>query len=104
VPAAPYNAQNTEGPKDIKYRVDDRTEQHSEDVQLKQSTLDETYSRRTGAERTNESVKDCGLGRTHAQDRVHARAQAFLTLCLRLVVVITTYERGDNPRSTIITV
>jgi len=104
VPVAPYNARNTDDPKDIEYRVEDRITEHSEDVQLKQSTLDETYNRRTGVERTNESVKDCGLGRTHARGRVHARAQVFLSLCLRLVVAITNYERGDNPGSTIITV
>ncbi len=104
VPVAPYNARNTDEPKDIEYRVEDRITEHSEDVQLNQSTLDETYNRRTGVERTNESVKDCGLGRTHARGRVHARAQVFLALCLRLVVAITRYERGDNPRSTIITV
>ena len=104
VPVAPYNARNTEDPKDIEYRVEDRLTEHSEDVQLKQSTLDETYNRRTGVERTNESVKDCGLGRTHARGRVHARAQVFLALCLRLVVSITNYERGDNPGSTVITV
>jgi len=57
-----------------------------------------------GVERTNESVKDCGLRRTHARGRVHARAQVFLALCLRLVVAITNYERGDNPGSTVITV
>jgi hypothetical protein len=28
----------------------------------------------------------------------------FLALCLRLVVAITNYERGDNPGSTIISV
>jgi hypothetical protein len=53
-------------PKDIKYRVEDRIEQHSEDIQVKQSTLDETHNRRTGIERTSESVKDSSLGRTHA--------------------------------------
>ena len=89
---------------DIEYRVEDRIKKHSEDVQLKQSTLDETYNRRTGVERTNESVKDCGPGPTHARGRVHARAQVFLALCLRLVDAITNYERGDNPGSTIITV
>jgi len=66
VPVAPYNARNTDDPKDIEYRVEDRIEKHSGDVQLKQSTLRETYNRRTGVERTNESVKNCGLGRTHA--------------------------------------
>jgi hypothetical protein len=104
VPVAPYNARNTDDPLDIEYRVEDRIETHSEDVQLKQSTLDETYNRRSGVERTNDSVKDCGLGRTHARGRVHARAQVFLALCLRLVIAITNYERGDNPGSTVITV
>jgi len=104
VPLAPYNARNAADPKDIEYRVEDRIEKHSKEVQLKQSTLDETYNRRTGVERTNDAVKDCGLGRTHARGRVHARAQVFLALCLRLVVAITNYERGDNPGSTIITV
>jgi len=32
--------------KDIEYRVEARIDEHSEDVQLKQSTLDETYNRR----------------------------------------------------------
>ena len=104
VPVAPYNARNTDDMKDIEYRVEDRIEKHSEDVQLKQSTLDETYNRRTGVERTNDAVKDCGLGRGRARGRVHARAQVFVALCLRLVVAITNYERGDNPGSTIITV
>jgi len=54
VPVAPYNARNTDDPKDIEYRVEDRLEEHSEDVQLKQLTLDKTYNRRTGVERTNE--------------------------------------------------
>jgi hypothetical protein len=104
VPVAPYNPRNIDDPKDIEYRVEDRINQHSEDVQLKQSTLNETYNRRTGVERTNESVNDCGLGRTHARGRVHARVQVFLALCLRLVVAITNYERGDNPGSTLISV
>ncbi len=74
VPVAPYNARNTDDPKDIEYRVEDRLEQHSEDIQLKQSTLDETYNRRTGVERTNESVKDCGPGeRTPEAASTHER-------------------------------
>ncbi len=104
VPVAPYNPRNTDDPKNIEVRVEDRITGHSEDVQLKQSTLDKTYNRRTEVERTNESVKDCGLGQTHPRGRVHARAHVFLALCLRLVVAITNYERGDNPGSTIITV
>jgi len=82
VPVAPYNARNTDDPKDIEYRVEARIDEHSEDVQLKQSTLDETYNRRSGVERTNDAVKDCGLGHVRARGRVHARAQVFLALCL----------------------
>ncbi len=102
VPVVPYNARNTDDPKNIKYRVENRIKKHSEDVHLKQSTLDETYNRRTGVERTNQAVKDCGLRRLQARDRVHARAQVYLALCLRLVVAITNYERGDTPGSTLI--
>ena len=32
VSVAPYNARNTDDPKDIEYRVQDRIEEHSEDV------------------------------------------------------------------------
>ena len=64
---------------------------------MNQSTLDETYNRRTGVERTNDAVKDCGLGHVRARGRVHVRTQVFLALCLRLVVAITNFERGDDP-------
>ena len=103
VPIAPYNPRNTDNPLDIEYRVEDRIEKHSNDVQLNQSVLDETYNRRTQVERTNDAVKGCGLGTLRARGRVHARAQVYLALCLRLVVATTNYERGDNPGSTIIT-
>ncbi len=36
------------------------------------------------------------LGHVRDRGRVHARTQVFLSLCLRLVVAITNYERGDN--------
>ena len=97
VPVAPYNPRNSTDPLDIEYRVEDRIEKFSEKIHLKQSVLDEVYNRRTQVERTNDAVKDCGLGRGRARGRVHARAQVFLALCLRLVVAITNYERGDNP-------
>ena len=42
VPVAPYDTRNTDDPKDIEYRVEDRITDHSENIQLKQSTLDET--------------------------------------------------------------
>jgi len=57
VPNAPYNPRNTDDPKNIEYRVEDRIEEHSEDVQLKQSILDETYNNWTGVERPNDAVK-----------------------------------------------
>jgi hypothetical protein len=97
VPIAPYNPRNTDDPLDIEYRVEDRIEKHSEDIQLKRSVLDETYNRRTQVERTNDTVKDCGLGPVRARGRVHARTQVFVALCLRVVVAITNDERGDNP-------
>jgi hypothetical protein len=92
VPIASYNPRNTDNPKDIEYRIEDRITEHSEDVQLKQSILDETYNNWTGVERTNDAVKDCGLGYVLARGRVHARTEVFVALCLRLVVVITNYE------------
>jgi len=53
VPVAPYNARNTDDPKDIEYRVEARIDEHSEDVQLKQSTLDEDVQP-PGWSRTNQ--------------------------------------------------
>ena len=97
VAVAPYNARNTDDPLDIEYRVEDRIDEHSEDAQFKQSILDEMYNRRSGVERTNDSVKDCALGHVRARGRVHVRAQVFLALCLRPVIAITNYERGDDP-------
>jgi hypothetical protein len=97
VPIAPYNPRNTDNPLDIEYRIEDRIEEHSQNVQLKQSILDETYNHRTGVERTNDAVKDCGLGHVRARGRVHARTEVFLALCLRLVVAVTNFERGEDP-------
>jgi len=97
VPVAPYNPRNTDDPLDIEYRIEDRIEEHSEDVQLKQSIVDETYNRRIGVERTNDAVKDCGLGHVRARGRVQARTEVFLALCLRFVVAITNFELGNDP-------
>jgi len=46
VPVAPYNARNTDDPKDIEYRVEARIDEHSGTFSWKQSTLDRTYNRR----------------------------------------------------------
>jgi hypothetical protein len=104
VPVAPYNPRNTDDPYDIAGRVEDHIEELSEDVQLKQPILDETYNRPTQVERTIEAVKDCALWMLRARGRVHAGSQVFVALCLRLVIAITNYERGDNSGTTIMTV
>jgi len=73
------------------------------DVQLKQSTLDETYNRRVESNEPTTPSRTAASGTSAPEARVHARAQVFLALCLRLVVAITNDERGDNPGSTVIT-
>jgi hypothetical protein len=88
---------------DIEYQIEDRIESHNEAVQFKRSVLDETCNRQSQVERMIEAGEDCGLGRVASRGRVHARAPVFLALCLR-VVVITSFEPGDNPITTIITV
>jgi len=100
----PYNPRNTDDPLDIEYRVEDRIENLSEDVRLKQSILEEMYNRQSQVERTIGACNDCGLGTLRTRGRVHARTQCCLALCLRLVTAITNDDRGDNPRSTAITV
>ena len=97
MPVAPYNPRNTDGPKDTAYSVEDRIEEHSEDVQLKQFIIDETYN--PDRSRTNDAVKDCGLGHVRARGRVHVRTEVFVALCLRLVVAVTNFERGIDPGS-----
>lgn len=57
MPVAPYNARNTDNPKDVEYRVEDQIEEHSKNVQLRLSTVDETYNHWRGVERTNDAVK-----------------------------------------------
>jgi len=69
VPVAPYNARNTDDPKDIEYRVEARIDEHSEDVQLKQSTLDRTYNRRV---ESDEPTTPSGL-RPRARSRPRPR-------------------------------
>ena len=97
VPVAPYNPRNTDDPLDIEYRIEDRIKNHTEDVHLKQSVLEETYNRRTQVERTIGASKDCGLGTPRVRGRVHVKTHVFLALCLRLAVAIANYERGANP-------
>jgi len=46
----------------IEYRVEARIDEHSEDVRRLQSTLNETYNRRSGVERTNDAVRTAASG------------------------------------------
>ena len=41
-------------------------------------------------------VRGRGLGADVPEAAVHARTEVFLALCLRLVVAITNFERGDD--------
>ena len=106
VPIDPYNPRNIDEPLDIEYRDKDCIENLSEDVRLKQSILEEMYNRQSQVERMIGACNDCGLGREVSRGRVHARTQCrcCLALYLRLVAAITNDDRGDNPRSTAITV
>jgi len=67
---APYNPRNTNDPLDIEYRIEDRIEHHCEDIQLKQSVLEEAYDRRRQVDRTIGASKDCGLGTPRVRGRV----------------------------------
>jgi hypothetical protein len=66
-------------------------------------TSSETYNRRTGVERTNESVKDCGFGRTRAVrvDQASVRASrvsvAFSNIFQRRLVFIEVVDCRHNP-------
>jgi len=103
VPVAPYNARNTDDPKDIEYRVEARIDEHSEDVQPEAIDARRDVQPPEWSRTNQRRRQDCGLGHVRARGRVHARAQVFLALCLRLVIAITNDERGDNPGSTVIT-
>jgi len=103
VPVAPYNARNTDDPKDIEYRVEARIDEHSEDVQAEAIDARRDVQPPEWSRTNQRRRQDCGLGHVRARGRVHARAQVFLALCLRLVIAITNDERGDNPGSTVIT-
>jgi len=50
VPMVPYNPRNIDKPLDIQYRGKDRIEEHGKDVQLRESTLEETYDHRRQVE------------------------------------------------------
>jgi len=117
-----YNARNTDDPKDIEYARLPASTNDSEDVHERKPTVFRRPSTTAGAEFERTRPKTAGLRRRREQPppwsrtngpvtaarrsrrgRVHARAQVFLALCLRLVIAITNDERGDNPGSTVIT-
>jgi hypothetical protein len=60
--------------------------------------LDETYNCRTRGERTNDAVKDSGLGHLRARGRVHARTEVYVALCFRIVLPSPTTS-GETSRA-----
>jgi len=93
----PYNARNTDDPKDREYRVEARIDEHSEDVQMN-PTLDETYNRQSGVERTNDAGLRPGTFAPEAAS-THERSS---TRCAFVSFAVND-ERGDNPGRTVIT-
>ena len=91
-----YNPRNTDDPLDIEYRVEDRIEKHSEDVQLERPVLDETYNRRTQVERMIQS-RTVASGTDGPEAVSMRRTQVFVALCFQVVFAITSDARGDNP-------
>jgi len=84
---------------DLEYVIDDVFDRLVKRAAAR-GLLDSTYSinsTHVEAIQYNDAVKDCGLGHVRARGRVHARTEVFLALCLRLVVAITNYERGNEP-------
>ena len=96
VPIAPYNKRNATDPYDIEYRVEQRIKEYSDTVRLWQKQLDETYEQRSQVEQTIGACKDCGLETPGVRGRVRVKSHVFLSLCLRLVLAIANYERGNN--------
>jgi hypothetical protein len=97
---APYNSRNTDDSLDIKYRIEDQIEEHTDDIHLERSVLEDSYDRRTQVERTIGACKDCGLETPRVRGRVRVKTHVFLALCLRLVIAIANYERDANPGKT----
>ncbi len=96
VTIAPYNTRNTDDALDIEYRVEDRPNEHAEDISLKQSILAEMYDHWTQVDTDKRSVQGFRPRHVRARGRVHARTQVFVAVCLRVIVAITNYERGHN--------
>lgn len=93
VPAAPYYPRNINHPLDIEYRIEGSIEEHiegSEYIQLKLYTLDEAHNCRTGVEQTNDAVKTAASNTSAPKQE----QEIFLSLCLRIVIAITNFDRG----------
>ena len=99
IPIAPYNPRNTDDPLDIEYRVEDRLDEHTEDISLKQLLLDETTV--TGR-KWNEQTKPARIAAlgTFRPEAASTQEHNFVALCFRVLVTITNYEQGENPGRT----
>ncbi len=87
VPIAPYSSQNANDPKDIEYRVEDRTEEHGENVHLERSLLNETCAIRTGVERATVWRRTAVSG-TSTPEAASTHERSFHALCPRVIVAI----------------
>ena len=67
VPIASYNPRNTDNPKDIEYRIEDRITEHSEDVQLKQPILEESNEPTTRSRTAASGTSSPEAASTHEQ-------------------------------------
>jgi len=98
VPVATTNPRNTGEQKDVEYRVEDRITEHSEDVPLKQSSLDETSNRWTGVERTNDAIKD-GASGTSAPEAAFTHEQKCSLRCADSSSLPCPTPVGDTGRA-----
>jgi hypothetical protein len=102
VPVAPYNPRNTNDPPDIEYCLQTRIKEHSNTVRVWETQLDETYDNRSQIETTIGVCKDLSLGTPTVRGRERAKTHVFVSLCLRLAVVIANHEQGDDIASPIV--
>jgi len=103
---ASRSVQRTKHRRSERHRVQGRSPHRRTQRGRSAEAIDARRGRTTAGVESNEPTtpsRTAASGTFCARGRVHARAQVFLALCLRLVIAITNDERGDNPGSTVIT-
>ena len=102
MPVVPSNPRNTNDPPDIEYRIQKRITEHSETVPVWEKQLDETYDNRSQVETAIGVCKGLGLGTPKVRGRERAKTHVFVSLCIRLAIVIANHERGGDIASPIV--